>query len=117
MVESMCQGGFLSKSVTSAWEFLEELVEKTTQWKTAHDDSLCCRFARDGLYFVFDVSHLESKIAVLENMLEGLSPQMPQLSHTYMIFYSHGKALDHFFTSAISNWTRVSEYDHSQTPE
>jgi len=29
MLESMYQGGFLSKSATTAWEFLEDLVEKT----------------------------------------------------------------------------------------
>jgi len=28
MVESMCQGGFFSKSATDAWEFLEDLAEK-----------------------------------------------------------------------------------------
>ena len=31
MIESMCQGGFLSKSVAAAWEFLEDLAEKTMQ--------------------------------------------------------------------------------------
>jgi len=31
MVESMCQGRFLSKSATAAWEFLEDLAEKTMQ--------------------------------------------------------------------------------------
>ena len=43
MVESMCQGGFLSKSVTAAWEFLEDLAEKTMQWETARNDSLSSR--------------------------------------------------------------------------
>jgi len=28
MVESMCQGRFLSKSPANAWEFLEDLAEK-----------------------------------------------------------------------------------------
>jgi len=31
MMESMCQGGFLNKSETKAWNFLEELAEKTLQ--------------------------------------------------------------------------------------
>jgi len=44
---------------------------------TSRDDSLSSRFARSGLHFVYDVSHLESKIVVLENMLKGLSPQTP----------------------------------------
>jgi len=32
------------------------------------------------LHSVSDVSHLESKIAILEIMLKGLSPYMSQLS-------------------------------------
>ena len=31
MIESMCQGGFLSKNPTVAWEFLDDLAEKTMQ--------------------------------------------------------------------------------------
>jgi len=82
MVESMCQGGFLSKSATDAWEFLEDLAEKTMQWETARDDSLSSRIVRGGLHSVSDVSHLESKVAALENMLKGLTPQMTQLPQT-----------------------------------
>jgi len=70
-------GGFLSKSATAAWEFLEDLAEKTMQWETTRDDSLSSRLARGGMHAVSDVSHLESKIAVLENMLKGLSFQQP----------------------------------------
>jgi len=62
----LCQGDFLSKSPTAAWEFLEDLAEKIMQWETTHDDSLSSRFARSCLHSVSDVSHLESKIAVLE---------------------------------------------------
>ena len=80
MVEFMCQDGFLFKSATAAWEFLEDLTKKTMQWETACDDSLRSRFTKCGLHSVSDVSHLQSQIAVLENMLKGLSPQMSQLS-------------------------------------
>ena len=31
MLESICQGGFLFKSVIATWEFLEDLAEKTMQ--------------------------------------------------------------------------------------
>ena len=41
MLESLCQGGFLSKNPTAAWEFLEDLAEKTMQWETTRDDSQC----------------------------------------------------------------------------
>jgi len=95
MVEFMCQGDFLSKSATAAWEFLEDLTEKTIQWKTAHDDSLSSRFTMGGLHSVSKVSQLESKITVLENMLKGLTPQMSQLSQTSTVFCSHCQALDH----------------------
>ena len=47
------------------------------------------------MYSVSDVSHLESKIAVLESMLKGLSPQISQLSQTSTVSYSHCQALNH----------------------
>jgi len=68
------------------------------QWEIAHDDNLSSRFARGGLHSVSDVSHLEFKIAVLENMLKGLSPQMSQLSQTSTVSCSHCHALDHSFS-------------------
>ena len=41
-------------------------------WETAtRDDSLSYRFVKGGMHFVSDVSHLESKILVLENMFKG----------------------------------------------
>ena len=59
------------------------------QWKTARDDSLSSRITRGGLHSISDVSHLESKIVVLENMLKGLSPQMPQISQASTVSCSH----------------------------
>jgi len=35
--------GFLNKSETEEWEFLEELAEKTLQWETARDERLGSR--------------------------------------------------------------------------
>jgi len=43
MVEFMYQGSFLNKSEIEAWDFLEELDEKTLQWATARDVSLGAR--------------------------------------------------------------------------
>jgi len=43
MVESIHQGGFLNKSETEAWDFLEELAEKTLQWETTRDESVGSR--------------------------------------------------------------------------
>ena len=77
MLETMSQCGFLSKSVTATWKFLEDLAEKIMLWETARDGSLRSKFARGGLHYVSNMSHLESKITVSENMLKGLSPQIP----------------------------------------
>jgi len=66
----MCPEGFLSKSTPTTWEFLE----------AARDDSLSSRLAREGMHVVFYVSHLDSKIVILENMLKDLSVQQSQIS-------------------------------------
>ena len=47
----MCQGEFLSKSPTAAWEFFENLAEKTIQWETTRDDSVSAIIASaKGIY-------------------------------------------------------------------
>jgi len=89
MLESMYQGDFLSKSVTATWEFLEDLTERNMQWKITRDDSLSSRFTRGELHSVSDVSHLESKIGVLENMLKGMSNHVPLISRTFIVSCSH----------------------------
>jgi len=48
---------------------------------------------------ISDVSHLKSKIVVLENMLKGLSVQQPQNFQTSLVSYSHCQALDHTLRS------------------
>jgi len=88
-------GGFLSKSATDTWKFLEDLAEKTMQWEIARDDSLSSRLVGGGVHAIFDVTHLESKIAILENMLKGLSVQQSQNSQTSLVSCSHCHALDH----------------------
>jgi len=51
MLEPMCQGEFLSKSPTAAWEFFENLAEKTIQWETTRDDSVSAIIASaKGIY-------------------------------------------------------------------
>ena len=92
ILESMCQAGFLSKSATAAWKFLEDLVEKTMQWEIAREDSLSSKFVRGGMHVVSDVSHLVSKITVLGNMLKGLSVQQPQNFQTSLVSCSHCQA-------------------------
>jgi len=55
--------------------FLENLAEKTMQWKTTRGDSPSSRIARGGMQAVTGVSHLKSDLVVLENMLKGLLVQ------------------------------------------
>ena len=95
MVVSIYQDDFLSKSVTAIREFLENLVEKIMQWETTRNDNISSRYVRGGLYSVSNVSYLGSNIAVLENILKGLSPQMTQLSQISTVSYLHCQALDH----------------------
>jgi len=45
------------------------------QWEIARDDSLHSKLARGGMHVVSNVSHLEFKIVVLQNMLKGLPIQ------------------------------------------
>ena len=60
------------------------------QWKTARNYNLSSRFdARGGLSGISNVSNLESKIAILESMLKGLSIQQPQPSYTSLVSCSH----------------------------
>jgi len=54
---------------------------------------------RAGLHAISDVSHLEYKITVLENMMEGLSIQQHQNSQTSLVSCSHCQALDHALSS------------------
>ena len=51
------------------------------------------------MHVVSDVSHLESKITGLENMLKGLSVQQPQNSQTSLVSCYHCQALDHTLSS------------------
>jgi len=123
IVESMCQGGFLSKSATGAWEFLEDLAEKTMQWESARDNSLKSRITRGGLHSISDVSHLESKIAILKKHVKGIvSPNVPDILDFYCVMFplsglrSFLKYLS-LFCSSVSNWTRASEYGLPKTKE
>ena len=53
----MCQGGFLCKSPSGAWEFLEDLAEKTMQWEIIRDDNLNSRYsgAKGGMHVMYDL--------------------------------------------------------------
>ena len=89
----------MAKSPTPAWDFLEELAKKSMQWKTANDDSLSSRLARGDMQGVSNMSHIEPKIVVLEQMLKGLLVHQPQSSQASLVSCSHCQALDHTLSS------------------
>ena len=80
MVESMWQGGFLCTSFSNAWEFLEDLAEKTMKWETTKDDNVHSRYSgtRGSIHTVFDLSHLKSQFVALEKMIKRLVLQQSQ---------------------------------------
>ena len=64
-------------------------------------------FAKGGIHFVSDVSHLESEMEVLENnMFKELSIHTSQASQTYMVSCSHYRALD----NTLSSWLFLLSY-------
>ena len=60
----MCQGGFLNKNETEAWDFLEELAEKTLQWETARDESLGARInsQKRGVHVMVDTTYIDTPL-------------------------------------------------------
>jgi len=93
----MCQGGFLSKSLTPPWESLEDLAEKTMQWQTTRDDSLSSRIisAKGDMHAVFDLSHIDSRFIGLENQLKGSTIQSPQVFQSASMACSYCQSLDY----------------------
>lgn len=62
------------------------------------------------MHSIFDLGHLKSKIAVLENMLKGFSVQALQISQTSMVSYSLCQALDHSLSTCpySTHWLSTS---------
>ena len=79
MLESMREGGFLSKNSTTASEFSKDLAKKTMQGGTTRDDSLSSRIANDkgSMHVVLDLSHIKSRFTALETQLKRLTIQQP----------------------------------------
>jgi len=66
MLESICQGGFLSKIAIVAYEFLEDLSEKTMKWETTRNDSLSSRIdsAKGVMHAASYLNHIEFRFIV-----------------------------------------------------
>jgi len=65
--------GFLNKSETKAWDFLEEFMEKTLQWETTTDESLGARISsqKEGIYVMMNTTYINTRFTILENLLKG----------------------------------------------
>jgi len=73
MVESTCQDGFVNKSETKAWDFLEELAKNTLQWETTRGESLFASInsQKGGVHVVAETTYIDTRFSSLENMLKG----------------------------------------------
>ena len=63
----MCHGGFLNKSETEAWDFLEELAEKTLQRETIRDEGIGVRInsQKGGVHAVADTTYIGIRFEAL----------------------------------------------------
>ena len=68
----MCQGA-LKKSETEGWDFLEELTEKTLQWKNTRGESFSARInsQNGGIHAVPNTTYVNTRFVALQNMLKG----------------------------------------------
>ena len=95
----MCQEGFLNKSEIEAWDFLEELAEKTLQWEITKHESLRARIniQRGEIHAVANTTYIDSRFATLENMLKSfvLSQAPANYSLSQMVSCSQCQSTDH----------------------
>jgi len=58
----------LNQIETEAWDFLEELVEKTLQWETTRDESGGARInnQKGGVHAVADTTYIDTRFTALE---------------------------------------------------
>ena len=59
MLESMCQGNFLAEHHDDAWQFLENLAEKSSQWERSNEKSI---YSRSSAHSTGSSFALEAKI-------------------------------------------------------
>jgi len=76
-------------------------------------------FNRGWLHFVLGVSHLDFKIAMLENMLKGFSPRLSSFLEFNVVLFSLSGLISFIeclalFCSLVINWTRASKYSLSK---
>ena len=70
MVESMCQGEFMSKRDNDAWQFLEDLADKSMQWETTRETERTN--PKGGIHQVETSWATEAKIDAMAKRLEQL---------------------------------------------
>ena len=67
----MCQGQFMNKEPIEAWQFLEDLAEKSLQWEITRESDRHTP-SRGGVYQVQSSLAEEAKFASLIRMIEAL---------------------------------------------
>jgi len=82
-VNCMCPRGFLNKSETKAWDFLEESAENTLQWNTTWDESLGARInsQRGGWHTVTNTICIDTRFAALKYMVKSLMLSQTTSNH------------------------------------
>lgn len=81
MLESMCQGNFLAQHHDDAWQFLENLAEKSNQWERSNKKSI---YSRSSAHSIGTSFALEAKIDAMIKKFNNVfsSNQMNQASQS-----------------------------------
>ena len=95
MLESMCQGQFMNKEPIEAWQFLEDLAEKSLQWKITRKPDRHTP-SRGGVYQVQPSLAEEAKFASLIHRIETLElKEHTQVNQVATTTYNGCNATDH----------------------
>ena len=71
LLESMCNGRFMDKTDEEAWQFFEELAERTMLWESTREPSQETEKSK-GVHVVGNSIATEAKLATLTRRLEAL---------------------------------------------
>ena len=81
----MSQGDFLKKSDEDAWNFLEELSEKTMQWETFTEKPISTPTNKNGMHTLENSIAAEAKMTVVMRRLDALEIKEPDTNQVKQI--------------------------------
>ena len=96
----MSQGNFLQKSDKDAWNFLEELSEKTMQWETFTEKPIINSQQKNGMHTLEKSIAEEAKNALIMRRLEALEVKESstnQVQQNLSPTCNHCQASNHVF--------------------